>query len=302
MAVVTRRMHPDEIASDADLVRRLLAEQHPPWADLPIERVTSTGTANALFRLGDELVARLPLRPSETAPAEKERRWLPVLAPHLPLAVPVPVALGEPSGAFPWPWAVYPWLVGEDAITAPPDLRLAAQDLAAFIRALQAIDASDGPRPSAANYGRGVPLAARDRYTRSAIEASEGLVDTGAVTAAWERALAAAVWDRPPVWVHGDLAAGNLLVRVGRLSAVVDWGALGVGDPACELVIAWELLEGDSRELLRAELAVDDATWARGRGWALSTAIVALPYYQRSNSFMADQARRKIAAVLADHA
>lgn len=292
-------MHHDEIPSDAALVRRLLRDQHPRWADLPIERVTSTGTANALYRLGDDLVVRLPLRPSETRPAEKERRWLPVLAPALPLAVPLPVGTGEPSEAYPWPWSVCQWLDGEDAITASLDLGQAAEDLAGFIRALQGIDATDGPRPSAANYGRGVPLASRDAYTREAIGRSEGLVDIPAVTAAWEAALAAPVWDRPPVWVHGDLSAGNLLVRDGRLTAVLDWGALGVGDPACELVVAWELFDADSRSRLCEELEVDDATWARGKGWALSTAMLALPYYQHTNPFMADQARRKLAAVLA---
>jgi len=197
------RMHHDEIDSDVDLVRRLLREQHPQWADQAIERVTSTGTANALFRLGTELVARLPLRPSETGPAGKERRWLPVLAPHLPLAVPVPIALGKPTDAFPWPWAVYPWLPGDDAITATLDLRQAAVDLAAFVLALRAIDAIDGPRPSAANYGRGVPLALRDDYTRRAIEASAGLTDTAAVLAAWESDLAAPPWTGPPVWRPG---------------------------------------------------------------------------------------------------
>ena len=297
---MARRMHHDEIDSDVDLVRRLLEAQQPPWADLPVERVASTGTDNALYRLGADMVVRLPLRPSSIEPADKEHRWLPALAPHLPLAIPVPLARGEPMGWYPWPWSVYPWLDGEDATTARLDLRQAACDLARFITALHSLDASGGPTASVANFGRGVPLAERDHDTRRAISAARDLIDADAVTAAWEAALRVEPWERPRVWVHGDIAAGNLLVREGRLSAVIDWGALGVGDPACDLLVAWELFDADSREVLRNELGADDATWARSRGWALSTAIVALPYYQHTNAFMAAQARHKLAVVLGE--
>ncbi len=293
-------MHHDEIVSDVGLVRRLVASQLPQWADLPVEPVTSTGTENALFRLGIDMVVRMPLRPSATKPVDKEHEWLPVLAPHLPLPVPVPLARCQPSEAFPWRWSVYPWLDGEDGTSADVDRPQAARDLADFIAALQSIDPTGGPRPSIANYGRGVPLALRDDYTRQAIAASEDLVDTDAVTTAWDEAMRAPTWDRPAVWIHGDIAAGNLLFQDGRLSAVIDWGALGVGDPACELVVAWELLDAESRQVFRAELDVDDATWARGRGWALSTAMLALPYYQHTNPFMATQARHKLAAVLGE--
>jgi aminoglycoside phosphotransferase (APT) family kinase protein len=293
------KMHHDEIDTDVRLVRRLLEAQQPQWAGLPIEPVASTGTDNALYRLGADMVVRLPLRPASTGPVDKEHRWLPVLAPHLPLAVPVPLAKGEPVDGYPWPWSVYPWFEGEDATAARFDRRQAARDLADFIAALQSLDTRGGPAPSAANFGRGVPLADRDHVTRKAIRASDDLIDdTAALTAAWEDALRAPPWDRPPVWVHGDIAAGNLLIRHGRLSAVIDWGALAVGDPACDLMVAWELFDAESRQVLRAELGVDDATWARTRGWALSTAIVALPYYQDTNAFMAAQARRKLAVVL----
>ena len=293
-------MHHDEIDSDSDLVRQLLRAQQPQWADLPIEPVSSTGTDNALYRLGDDMVVRLPLRPSSVGPVDKEHRWLPELAPHLPLEIPVPLVRGQPIEGYPWPWSVYPWLEGEDASLAHFDLRQAAADLAAFIAALHSLDPSGGPKPSIANFGRGVPLSRRDRDTRRAISASHDLIDTAAVTAAWDKALGVPTWDRPPVWIHGDLAAGNLLVQDGRLTAVIDWGALGVGDPACDLMVAWELFDAESREVLRTELAVDDATWERGRGWALSTAIVALPYYQHTNAFMAAQARHKLAVVLGE--
>jgi aminoglycoside phosphotransferase (APT) family kinase protein len=294
------RMHHDEIDSDVNLVRRLLEAQQPQWADLSIERVATTGTDNALYRLGDDMVVRLPLRPASIGPVDKEHRWLPALALHLPLAIPVPLAKGEPIDGYPWPWSVYPWFEGDDATAARFDRRQAASDLARFIAALQSIDPAGGPQPSTANFGRGAPLAARDRETRQAISASCDLIDTDAVTAAWEEALRLPTWRRPPVWVHGDIASGNLLVRNGRLSAVIDWGALGVGDPACDLIVAWELFDAEAREVLRSELRVDDATWARGRGWALSTAIVALPYYQHTNAFMAAQARHKLAVVLGE--
>ncbi len=297
---MARRMHDDQIDIDGDLVGSLLREQAPQWADLPIEAVASTGTDNALFRLGDTMVVRVPLRPSATWQIERELRWLGVLAPRLPLEVPVPLFGGAPTEAYPWPWSVYPWLAGEDATATHVDRERAAHDLAGFIRALQAIDTIGGPPPGPANFGRGAPLATRDEYTRRAIYGARHLIDVDAVTAAWDRALTAPAWDREPVWIHGDIAAGNLLVREGRLSAVIDWGGLAVGDPACDLIVAWELLDADAREVLRSDLWVDSATWARGRGWALSTAVLALAYYEHTNAFMADQAQRKIAAVLED--
>jgi aminoglycoside phosphotransferase (APT) family kinase protein len=297
-------MHHDEIDSDADLVGRLLAAQQPQWAGLPVERIASTGTDNALYRLGDDMVVRLPLRPSSVRQLAREARWLPFLAPQLPLAVPVPLAAGEPSEAdgFPWPWLVYPWFDGEDATVAPLDLSTAAADLARFVTALQVVDPTGGPAANAANHGRGVPLADRDEFTRQGIAASQGLVDTAAVTAAWDVALRTPAWAGEPVWLHGDIASGNLLVQDGRLSSVIDWGAAAIGDPACDLLVAWELFDAASRQLLRAELDVDDGTWCRGRGWALSTALVALPYYRDTNPYMAAQAQRKIAEVLTDDA
>ena len=293
-------MHDDQIDSDADVVRRLLRTQQPQWADLPIVRMSSTGTDNAMYRVGDDLVARLPLRPASTLPIDKEHRWLPVLAPHLPLTIPIPVAMGEPTADFPWPWSVYPWLPGEDAITACFDRDVAAVDLARFLRALWSVDPTGGPAPSGANFDRGVPLRTRDAGTRAAIAAVRDVVDADAATAAWDAALAAPDWAAPGVWVHGDIAAGNLLVRDGRLASVLDFGCLGIGDPACDVLVAWELFDGRSRDRFRAELDVDDATWARGRGWALSTAVGALAYYETTNPFMAEQGRRKLAAVLAD--
>jgi aminoglycoside phosphotransferase (APT) family kinase protein len=295
-------MHSDEVDTDVPLVGRLLAGQFPQWADLPIEPVRSAGTDNALYRLGEDMVVRLPRIHWATEQVEKEQRWLPRLAPHLPLAIPVPLAMGAPAEGYPWRWSVYRWLEGETAtIERITDFRQAATDLARFIAALQRIDPAGGPPPGPHNSQRGEPLAARDARTRAAIASLHGVLDAGALTAAWEAALAAPAWPGPPAWIHGDLQAGNLLVRQGRLSAVIDFGCLGVGDPACDLQVAWNFLSAETRNVFRAALPVDAATWARGRGWALSVGLIALPYYRNTNPILAGISRRAIDEVLADH-
>jgi aminoglycoside phosphotransferase (APT) family kinase protein len=295
-----QKMHADELEIDAALVRRLLASQFPRWAGLPLARVASSGTDNAIFRLGDDMAVRLPRIRRAEAQIEKEQRWLPQLAPQLPLAVPVPIAVGSPGEGYPCRWSVCPWLPGEEASGERiGDLCRAAIELAAFITALQRIDPAGGPPPGEHNFLRGVPLSRRDAQVRAAIEAAGDMIDAAVVTAAWEDALRAPVWDETPVWIHGDLQSGNLLVQEGRLSAVIDFGGLGVGDPACELMVAWSLFSGESRDVFRAALGVDGATWARGRGWALC-AVIALPYYRTSNPVIVANALRTIAEVLAD--
>jgi aminoglycoside phosphotransferase (APT) family kinase protein len=298
-----RKMHADELEIDAALVHRLLAAQFPQWSELPIVRVPSAGTDNAIYRLGDELAVRLPRRPNAAASLSKEQQWLPHLAPHLPLAVPVPLGSGKPAAGYPWRWSVCRWLLGVDFSREPiPDLHRAATDLARFVTALQRVEATNGPAPGAHNFGRGVPLALRDDATRTAIARLGDRIDTPSVTAAWEAALWAPAWTGPPVWIHGDLEPGNLLVEDGRLSAVIDFGGLGVGDPTCDLLPAWSLFAGESRDVFRAALGADAATWERGRGWALSTALIALPYYWDTNPVIVAMARHKIAEVLAEHA
>jgi aminoglycoside phosphotransferase (APT) family kinase protein len=290
------RMHPDEFGIDVARVRRLVAVQFPQWADLSIEPVRSAGTDNAIYRLGDEMAVRLPRIASATGLIELEHRWLPLLAPLLPLAVPIPLAKGRPGEGYPWPWTVCRWLEGEPAMGERiTDLRQAATDLAGFITALQQIDPEHGPASP-----RGGPLAARDERTRAAIAALRDKIDTAAVTAAWDAALRAPAWTGPAVWTHGDLYDGNVLVERGRLSAVIDFGVLGVGDPACDSIVAWSLFTPETRAVFRAELAVDDATWARGRGWALSVALIALPYYETTNPVMVANAGHRIEEVLAD--
>jgi aminoglycoside phosphotransferase (APT) family kinase protein len=292
-------MHTDELDLDDALVRRLLRAQQPQWADLDIERVVSSGTDNAMFRLGEAMVVRMPRVERAVPRLEQELAWLPVLAPQLPVAAPTALATGKPGEDYPWTWSVYSWVDGDNAFDADiEDLSEAALRVAQVVHALWRIDTVHGPRAEPGR--RGTPLATTEAQTRRAIGEAEGLVDVPAVTEAWEAALRVPEWDREPVWFHGDIARGNVLVGSGRISALIDFGSIGVGDPACDLVIAWDLFEGTSRGAFRDTLDVDDATWDRGRGWALCTALWALPYYLHTNPVMVAQARHKIAAVLAD--
>ena len=293
-------MHADEVDTDPALVHRLLADQFPQWADLRIEPVESAGTDNALYRLGDDMVVRLPRRERTGETLKKERQWLPRLAPLLPLAVPLPLADGLPADGYPFEWSVYRWLRGEDATMEPiTDLSQLATDLAQFVGALQRIDPTGGPSPGEHNFFRGEPLARRDEATRAAIASLARAVDSDAATAAWEAALRAQEWERSPVWIHGDLDSRNLLVERGRLRAVIDFGSLGVGDPACDVMVAWKVLPAETRDIFRTALSVDEATWARGRGWALSQALIALSYYTlATNPVLVREAQRWVAEAL----
>jgi aminoglycoside phosphotransferase (APT) family kinase protein len=261
---------------DAALARRLVDSQFPQWSELPIHNVELDGWDNRTFRLGDELSVRLPSGDWYAEQVEKEQRWLPVLAPRLPLPVPTPVARGEPDAGYPYAWSVYRWLEGEPALTAPVvDLVDFATTLAGFLVALQGVDATHGPEPGRHNFFRGGPLATYAAEAVSAIEALGDEIETDVVERVWEDAMRT-TWDREPVWLHGDVAAGNLLVHEGRLAAVIDFGSSGVGDPACDMVIAWTFLEGSSRDRFRTARAVDAATWSRGRGWGLWKALITL--------------------------
>lgn len=299
-------MHDDELATGEALARRLIDAQFPEWSALPLRLLTSTGTSNAMYRMGNDMVVRLPLRPGSEASLHKEMRWLPVLAPSLPLAIPVPIAIGEPTHEYSSAWAVVPWLDGIDGTAWPAsDSPTAARDLACFVAALHGHSiADDAPAPSLSPSDRGGPLAPRDAVVRSSAKAARHLTDSDAVLEIWDEALDAPAWDMPGVWIHGDIAAGNVLFADDRLSAVIDWSPMAVGDPASDLVVAWEMFGPEAREVYRVELnelapyGVDDAMWQRGRGWAISTAIMALPYYEGTNAFMVDQAHRKIAALI----
>ena len=293
-------MQLDKVLIDVSLVSQLVATQFPRWAHLPIRPVELGGWDNRTFHLGEQMTVRLPSAAAYSLQVEKEQHWLPRLAPHLPLPIPVPLAMGQPAVGYPWHWSVYRWFDGEIAtIERIADLRQFAIDLAQFLIALYQIDPTGGPPPGPHNFFRGGPLTVYDGETRQAIAALDGTIDTDAATAVWEAALAA-TWRGSPVWVHGDVAAGNLLIRGGQLSAVIDFGSSGVGDPACDLAIAWTLFTGESREAFRAALPLDDATWARGRGWTLWKALITLAALPGTSSREASTSQRIIEDVLAD--
>src|SRR3954465_3439928 len=283
------RMHDDEIETDAALGRHLLASQHPQWAGLPIARVNSAGTDNAVYRVGDDLAVRLPRIHWAVDHVAKEQKWLPFLAPRLPLAIPLPVANGDPDERFPYPWTIVRWLAGEMAtLERLDDPVQAALDLAEFVHALQAVEPAGGPE-----HRRGFPVRLQEFDVRRGVAALRAELDGDAVVAAWNRVLKAPDHTGPPVWFHGDLAYLNLLARDGALSGVIDWGTCGVGDPAIDSLVAWSLFPPDARDAYRTALDIDDATWRRGQGWVL-TGVFGIPYYRDTNPVLVAD---KIAAI-----
>ena len=294
-------MSAETVNIDASLVRWLVAAQFPQWAHLPIEPVEAGGVDNRTFHLGAEMTVRLPSAEGYILQVEKEHEWLPKLTPLLPLPIPVPLAKGAPAEGYPWQWSVYRWIKGKTAKTGRiADLCQFATDLAQFLTALYRIDPNGGPPPGQHNFFRGGPLTVYDTETRQALAALEGRIDTEAANVVWKTALAAK-WQGPPVWFHGDIAWGNLLVQDGRLSAVIDFGTSGVGDPSCDLAITWTLFRGESREMFRSSLGLDEATWARGRGWTLWKALITLAEHIETNSAEEKVSQRVIGEVLADH-
>jgi aminoglycoside phosphotransferase (APT) family kinase protein len=291
---------PDRKPADVAVARRLVAAQFPQWADLEIRSVDSQGWDNRTFRLGDSLLVRLPTAAEYALAVAKEQRWLPVLAPLLPAEIPVPVARGLPDEGFPHDWSVYRWLEGEPS-DAVGDLTQFAVDVASFLVALQGVDAAGGPEPGLHNWFRGGPLTTYDGWARAALKTLGGVVDTELAEELWERSLRTP-WDGRPVWFHGDIASGNLLVRGGALAAVIDFGTCGVGDPACDLAIAWTMLSGESRSAFRDRLQVDDATWQRGQGWALWKALVVCAGAVRDGEELPADAAVVLDEILAAHA
>ena len=292
------RLHADEVPVDDDLVRALVASQLPHLADRPLARASSTGTDNAIYRLGDDLAVRVPRIHWAVAQVDKEHEWLPRLAPHLPVAVPEPVAKGAPALGYPYPWLVSRWIDGDDAFTGVVDdwAELAGQ-VADFVVALHSVDTPGGP-PA---HGRAASFEPYDDVTRRVIAHLDGSIDGARALATWEAALAADRWNGPPVWVHGDLLPGNIVVNAGRVVGIIDWGAAAVGDPACDAILTWSL-PPDARAVYRDALALDDATWARARGWAVQQAATFIPYYARTIPDAAAAARRRLDAVLEEPA
>jgi aminoglycoside phosphotransferase (APT) family kinase protein len=293
----------ETVKIDSPLVRRLIASQFPQWRDMTVAEVLPNGWDNRTFRLGDQMSVRLPSAERYVAQVAKEHRWLPFLAAGLPLPIPVPLAKGEAGEGFPWQWSIYGWIEGEIATVGPvANLSGFAVDLAAFLRVLGRIDVSDAPSAGEHNFFRGGDLSVYDGESRQAIEVLENNsdLDTALVSEVWDTALDSA-WSKPPIWIHGDVSSGNLLVRDGRLSGVIDFGGMAVGDPACDLAIAWTMFDGDSRQSFRDGVDLDDSTWARARGWTLWKALIILSGVSETNAAEGELARRTIDRILADH-
>ena len=296
-AMARTPMHDDEIEVPPELVSALLTDQFPQWANRPLQRVESSGTVNAIYRLGDDLTVRLPVTPRFHTNLDLEFTWLPRMAPVLPLAIPEPVARGEPGHGYEWSWSVYGWLPGAIATPDRLDVHRAAPDLAEFFAALHRFDRSGGPRLEPNE--RGGVLATRDKDVRYSLERLDGVIDVDAAEAAWERAVAVPAFGGHPVWIHGDVWADNALVDDnGLLTAVLDFGGLRVGDPAADLISVWSLLTSETRAMFRDRLEVDDATWERGRGWAIHMAVMALWYYADTNPGIYRNAKRQMREIL----
>lgn len=291
----------DTIRIDAALVQQLITMQFPKWARLSIKTVEFDGWDNRTFHLGDSMLVRLPSGAEYAAKVAKEQYWLPKLAPKLPLPIPTPLAMGTPAAGYLWPWSIYSWIEGDTAAVAPiDDMTQFAIALAEFLVALQRIDTTNGPVAGEHNFYRGGDLSVYDTETQFAIAKLGDAIDVNAVTTVWNAALAS-TWQYPPVWVHGDIAVGNLLVDYRQLSAVIDFGGLAIGDPACDLVMSWTWFSEESRTAFRIALNLDDATWARARGWALWKALIVCAVMPGTNSAECEQCWRVIDAVLADH-
>ncbi|MFJ8917412.1 aminoglycoside phosphotransferase family protein [Amycolatopsis sp. NPDC102389] len=291
---------PRRITVDVTQVRLLVDAQFPEWAGLPVRPVAASGWDNRTFRLGEDMVVRLPSAAEYALAVDKEQRWLPLLAPRLPLPVPVPLAKGRPGAGYPFEWSVYRWLDGEpataDRISDPVRFAL---DLSDFLVALQSIDTVDGPQPGKHNWFRGATLRTYDAQVERALTKLDGDIDAGAAREIWKTALDA-TWHGVDRWFHGDMAPGNLLIEGGRLAGVIDFGTCGVGDPSCDLAIAWTLLTADGREAFRGRLAVDAGTWARGRGWALWKTLVTCARTRGHADEEAVNARRVLGEILSD--
>lgn len=293
------KMHENELEIDEHLVYALLKSQCTKWADLPLRPIPSSGTDNALFRLGNEFVIRLPRIEWEPGSInqsiKKEYEWLPKIARCLKISISEPIFKGNPDTSYPWPWLITKWNEGHNPnLEEGNEHELLAKDLANFLNNLHGIKINGGP-PSR----RGIPLKEVDDETKKAIGELEGEVNTLRITSLWEQFISVPMWNKEPVWVHGDFLPGNILVENNRLHAVIDFSDVGIGDPACDLVIAWSLLNDSSRKIFRESLeGIDDNTWERGKGWALSIALIMLPYYKDTNPTLAILARRMIENVM----
>lgn len=269
-----------------ELVKELITHQFPQWAHMPIRPVECGGHDNRTFHLGEEMVIRLPSAEEYAGKVHIEQTWLPLLAPKLSLTIPHPLALGQSSTNYPWNWSIYQWIEGKSLNTVHLNdhhLKLLATDLAQFLHELHAVDTHGAPAAGPHNFFRGAHPLAYDSQTRLALAQLKDIIDVAEATAVWEKALRSS-WNKNPVWIHGDLAPGNILVKESTLTAVIDFGGMGSGDPACDLVIAWTLFNKESRKAFKAAVCLDEGTWARARGWALWKALITLAELQDTST------------------
>lgn len=291
----------ENVVIDAALVQDLIANQFPKWKNLSIVPFALSGWDNRTFHLGDKMLIRMPSRAEYELQVEKEQYWLPKLYPFLPLQIPMPVAIGEPTKGYPWKWSIYEWIEGESIASGyVTDYCQLAEDLAEFLMSLQHIDSTGGPLPGLHSFYRGGSLEVYDNEVKKAVAAIRNKIDAKIVMEIWETALAT-FWQKKAVWVHGDISVGNLLVSNGKLCAVIDFGQLVIGDPACDLTIAWTLFNETSRDIFRRKLDLDDDTWIRGRAWTLWKALIVAAEFTNPGNAESLQCWRIIDEVISDH-
>lgn len=285
------------------LVHQLIEQQFPHWAHLEIKPIEPGGIDNKTFRLGSDMLIRLPSEIQYAQQVEKEQYWLPQLASYLSLPIPEPKALGKPISKYPWHWSIYKWIEGESVNNIPlqnVSLTKIAHQLVHFLKELHSIKTTRGPGPGLHNFYRGGNLVHYDKQARIAIEKLKNIIDADAAIAVWEKALSSK-WNKKPVWVHGDLSSGNMLAQKSKLVAIIDFGCMAIGDPACDLVIAWTLLKDKSRKIFISMLDIDDDTWTRARGWALWKALITLDALKDKKSVKALKQKKIIADVLKEY-
>jgi aminoglycoside phosphotransferase (APT) family kinase protein len=274
------RMHADEVDTDPSLVQRLVARRFPEWSSLPVEPVFPRGTDNANYRLGTDKLVRLPRQKEKVEGLERELEWLPVLARTVPLAIPAALGRGEPAEGFPFAWAVFTWVDGENlAVDEIPDPERTAAELAELVLAIRGIDATHAPP----GLRRG-SLRELDAWVRTCAAGLTANHDAGALLASWEEVVDLPPWDGPPTWCHCDLDLRNLVFRDGRLSGALDWGWAGAGDPASDAAVAWKILPAEAREAFSEAIGADEEEMARARGWTLMQCAGALSYYTPDNN------------------